>query len=122
MARLLAYTSTTPGHVFPPVGMLIELRDRGHEIHVRTQAADVERLAALGFEVAPVDPRIEEIEFDDWRERSQVNGQRRILSLYEEYARLEIPDVRRALDEVRPDAVIMDIQCEGGGDVAAASG
>jgi MGT family glycosyltransferase len=122
MARLLAYTSTTPGHVYPPVGMLIELRERGHEVHVRTQAADVERLAALGFEVAPVDPRIEELEFDDWRERSQVNGQRRILSLYEEYARLEIPDVQKAIEEVRPDAVVMDVQCEGGGYVAAASG
>jgi MGT family glycosyltransferase len=122
MARLLAYTSTTPGHVFPPVGTLLELQARGHEIHVRTQAADVGRLAALGFEAAPVDPRIEEIEFDDWRARSQINGQRRILSLYEEFARLEIPDAQKAIGEVRPDALVMDVQCEGGGYVAAASG
>src|SRR5436190_5582054 len=122
MARLLAYTSSTPGHVFPPVGMLLELRRRGHEIHVRTQAPDVERLAALGFDVAAIDPRIEEIEFDDWRARTQVNAMRRILTLYAQYAELEIPDVRLAIEEVRPDAVIMDVQCEGGGYVAAASG
>jgi MGT family glycosyltransferase len=102
--------------------MLLELRRRGHEIHVRTQAPDVERLSALGFDVAPIDPRIEEIEFDDWRARSQVNAMRRILSLYAQYAELEIPDARRAIDEVRPDAVIVDIQCEGAGYVAAASG
>jgi MGT family glycosyltransferase len=102
--------------------MLLELRDRGHEIHVRTQAADIERLAALGFEVAPVDPRIEEIEFDDWRARTQVNAMRRILTLYEEFAQLEIPDVRQAIEELRPDAVIMDVQCEGGGYACAASG
>ncbi len=69
MARILAYTSPTSGHVFPPIGMLLELRRRGHDIHLRTQAADVERLRALGLEVAPVDPRLEEIEFDDWRAR-----------------------------------------------------
>jgi MGT family glycosyltransferase len=122
MARLLAYTSSTPGHVFPPVGMLLELQRRGHKVHVRTQAADVDRLGALGFDVAAVDPRIEEIEFDDWRARSQVKAMQRILSLYSEYAQLEIPDVRRAIDEVRPEALIMDVQCEGGGYVAAASG
>src|SRR4051812_12108429 len=122
MARLLAYTSTTPGHVFPPVGTLLELQARGHEIHVRTQAADVGRLAALGFEAAPVDPRIEEIEFDDWRARSQINGQRRILSLYEEFARLEIPDAQKGIGEGRPDALVMDGPGEGGGLVAAASG
>jgi UDP:flavonoid glycosyltransferase YjiC (YdhE family) len=88
MARLLAYTSPTPGHVYPPVGMLLELRRRGHEVHVRTQAEDVARLGALGFQVAPVDPRIEEIDFDDWRERSQVSAMRRVVSLYEEHAAL----------------------------------
>jgi MGT family glycosyltransferase len=122
MARLLAYTSSTPGHVFPPIGMLLELQRRGHKVHARTQAADVEWLGALGFDVAAIDPRIEEIEFDDWRARSQVKAMQRILSLYAEYAQLEIPDVRRAIDEVRPDAMIMDVQCEGGGYVAAASG
>src|SRR4051812_5002216 len=122
MARVLAYTSATPGHVFPPVGMLVELRRRGHEVHVRTQAEDVERLSALGLHAAPLDPRIEAKEFDDWRERSQTNAMRRILRLYAEFAVLEIPDARAAIDEVRPDAVLMDVQCEGGGYVAEASG
>ena len=122
MARILAYTSPTPGHVFPPIGTLLELRRRGHDVHLRTQAADVERLGALGLDVAPIDPRLEEIEFDDWRERTQVNAMRRVISLYEEFAALEIPDMRRAIDEVHPDALFVDVQCEGGGYVAAASG
>ena len=79
MARLLAYTSPTPGHVFPPVGMLLELKRRGHDVHVRTRAADVERLRALGLEVTPVDPRLEEIEFDDWRARTQIDAMKRLL-------------------------------------------
>src|SRR6266568_3376755 len=98
MPRLLAYTSTTPGHVFPPIGTLLELGRRGHDVHLRTQASDVERLRALGLEVAAVDPPIEEIEFDDWRARSQINNMRRILSLYEQFAALEIPDMRRAIE------------------------
>jgi MGT family glycosyltransferase len=122
MARILAYTSPTDGHVFPPIGMLLELRRRGHDVHLRTQAPDVERLRALGLEAAAIDPRLEEIEFDDWRASTQINAMRRILSLYEQYAVLEIPDVRQAIEEVRPDALIMDVQCEGGGYVAAASG
>jgi MGT family glycosyltransferase len=121
MARILAYTSSTPGHVYPPVGMLLELAARGHEVHVRTQAEDVERLGRLGLHAAAIDPRIEAIEFDDWRERSQVNAMRRIVSLYEAYARLEIPDLRRAIEAVSPDALVIDVQCEGGGYVAAAS-
>jgi MGT family glycosyltransferase len=122
MAQLLAYTSATPGHVFPPVEMLLELQRRGHEIHMRTQAEHVERLGALGLHAAPVDPRIEALEFDDWRARTQTGNMRRIVELYARFADLEIPDVRRAIDEIGPDALIMDIQCEGGGYVAAASG
>lgn len=122
MARLLAYTSTTPGHVYPPVPMLLELQRRGHEVHVRTQQADVDRLAATGLRAAPVDPRIEAKEFDDWRERSQVNAMRRVVRLYAEFAELELPDAQRAIAEVRPDGIVMDVQCEGGGYAAAASG
>ncbi|MFL5782473.1 MAG: nucleotide disphospho-sugar-binding domain-containing protein [Thermoleophilaceae bacterium] len=122
MARILAYTSATPGHVFPIVGSLLELSARGHDVHVRTQQADVERLAALGLSAAAVDPRIEEIEFDDWRAKNQVENMRRMVELYERYAKLELPDVQRAIGEVRPDAVMMDIQCEGGLYATEASG
>jgi MGT family glycosyltransferase len=108
--------------VFPIVGTLLELRARGHEVHVRTQQADVERLAELGLLAAAVDPRIEEIEFDDWRTKNQVENMRRVVELYERFAKLELPDVQRALDEVRPDAVIMDIQAEGGLYATEASG
>jgi MGT family glycosyltransferase len=122
MATVLAYQSPTQGHVFPPVEMLLELRRRGHDVQLRTQASEVERLCALGLEAAPVDPAIEAIEFDDWRARSQLANMRRILDLYARRARLEIPDLQRAIADVRPDALVVDIQCEGAGFAAAASG
>ena len=122
MARLLVYMSPTPGHVFPPVGMLLELRRRGHEVHVRTQSTDVERLAALGFHTAPVDPAIEAIELFDWKAKSQVNAMREVLRFYEQRAQLEIPDLQGAIEELHPDALLVDVQTEGANGVAEASG
>jgi MGT family glycosyltransferase len=122
MARLLAYTSPTPGHVYPSAGILLELHRRGHEVHVRTQASEVERLSGLGLLASAVDPRIEEIELEDWSARSQVEAQKRLLEFYRVRAEFEIPDLRRAIDAVRPDALIVDVQTEGAGGVAEASG
>jgi len=107
--------------VFPPVETLAELRRRGHEVHMRTKASNVEQIAALGIEAAPVDPRLEAIDFDDWRARTQIGAMLRVLSLYEQHAALEIPDARAAIAEVCPDALFFDVQCEGAGYVAAAS-
>ena len=122
MARLLAYQSPTPGHVFPSTAMLLELRDRGHEVHVRTSTSDVEGLGALGLRSAAVDPALEEIVLEDWSARSQVEAQKRVIEFYRQRAVLEIPDMRRAIDEVRPDALIVDVQTEGAAYVAEASG
>jgi MGT family glycosyltransferase len=113
MARLLAYTSPAQGHVFPPVGMLLELRRRGHEIHMRTRASDVDRLAELGLRTSAVDPRIPAIEIDDWRARSQIDALRRLVRFFAARAEFEIPDLRQAIDEVRPDALIVDVNCLG---------
>jgi MGT family glycosyltransferase len=121
MARLLAYQSPTPGHVFPSTGLLLELQRRGHEVHVRTRAADVEQLASLGLNAAAGDPRIEDIELRDWDARSQVEAQKRVVEFYGKRAELEIPDAQRAVDEVRPDALIVDVQTEGAAMVAEAS-
>src|SRR5437764_15288943 len=113
MARVLAYQSPTEGHVFPSTGMLLELRDRGHEVHVRTRSSQVENLAALGLHAAPVDPRLEEVELEDWRERSQIEAMKRIVEFYDRTAELDLPDMKRALEEVKPDALIVDMQSEG---------
>src|SRR4051812_11239120 len=122
MARLLAYTSPTAGHVYPAAGILLELKRRGHEVHVRTQQEDVARLASLGLHAAPVDPRLEAIDFDDWRAGSQARQMRRIVELYEDFAELEMPDARGAIDEVQPDALVIDVQAEGALYAAEASG
>jgi MGT family glycosyltransferase len=122
MARLLAYNSPTPGHVYPSAGILLELHRRGHEVHVRTSASEVDRLRRLGLRAEPVDPAIEAIELVDWNVRSQVKAQKRVVEFYEDRGRLEIPDLQRAIEKVEPSALIVDVQTEGAGYVAEASG
>jgi UDP:flavonoid glycosyltransferase YjiC (YdhE family) len=122
MARLLAYHSPAPGQVYPTVAMLLELRRRGHDVHVRTSASEVERLGALGLHTARVDPRIEAIEIDDWRGRSQVDSLRRLVRAFAARAQLELPDLREAIGEIGPDVLIVDNGCEGAMYAAEASG
>lgn len=122
MARLLAYTSPSPGHLFPAVGLLLELRARGHEVHLRASGSEVERLSGLGLDAAPVDPAIEAIERGDWRVRSQIRAQVRSVQFYAARAELEVADLRRAVQAVAPDALVVDVQTEGAGYAAEASG
>jgi MGT family glycosyltransferase len=122
MARLLAYLSASSGNTFPAIDMLLELRRRGHEVHVRCRASDVDGYGALGLRAAAIDPLVEQIEFDDWRGRSQVDSFMRMVRCYRECAKREIPDLRQASSEVNPDALIVDVNCFGGMFVAEASG
>lgn len=122
MARLLSYHSASSGNTFPAIDMLAELRRRGNEVHVRTRGSDVERMGDLGLRAAPIDPRIERIEMDDWRGSSQVDALRRMVRGYYAWGKLEIPDMQRAIAEVSPDALIVDSNCAGAMYAAEASG
>jgi UDP:flavonoid glycosyltransferase YjiC (YdhE family) len=122
MARLLAYTAPATGHVFPSTGVLLELERRGHEVHVRTRASDVERLGALGLHAAALDSRMEELELDDWEAPNPIAALQRLMKWYLALAEVEIPDLRGAIEEVRPDALIVDANCQGAAMVAEASG
>jgi len=122
MARLLAYLSASSGNTFPAIDMLLELHRRGHEVHLRCRASDVDGYAGLGLCAVAIDPRIERVEFDDWRGRSQVDSFMRMVRAYRACATLEIPDLQQAAAEVEPEALIVDINCFGAMFVAEASG
>lgn len=122
MARVLIYQSTASGNVLPAVDTLLELHGRGHELHLRGGASEVERLGALGIRAAPVDPRIEEFEIDDWRGRTQIDALRLLVRAYAALAEFELPDLQRAISEVRPDALVVDVNCHGAMYGAEASG
>jgi MGT family glycosyltransferase len=122
MARYLAYTSPARGHLYPIVPMLSELRDRGHEVSVRTLASELEPLAELGIAADPIDPAIEAIEHDDWRARTPVGGLMRARRTFAERAGRDLGDLQRAIVEEEPDALLVDIMAWGANVAAEVSG
>jgi MGT family glycosyltransferase len=122
MERYLVYTSPARGHLYPIVPTLEELRRRGHEVVVRTLSSEVGLLRELGFEAAPIDPAIERRELADWRARTPIGAEQDNLNVFFERARHEGPDLRRAIDEKRPDVLLIDINTWGAMAVAETTG
>ena len=122
MSRFLAYTSPARGHLYPITPSLLELAHRGHEVHVRTLASEVGALTAGGLQAAPVDPAIEEIELDDWQSPDPAEGIGRIFAAFARRAVHETADLQRAIAELQPDCLLVDITTPGAAAVAEASG
>jgi UDP:flavonoid glycosyltransferase YjiC (YdhE family) len=120
--KALAYTSPARGHLNPMMGPLLELRRRGADVHVRTLAAEVEAVCEAGLACEPIDPAIEAIEMDDHRMRGQIAKGKRGFAVWAERAVLEVPDFRRAVDEVGPDVVLVDTNTFGAKAAAEADG
>ena len=120
MARFLAYTSPARGHLYPLVATLLELQQRGHEIAVKTLASEVPRMEQLGFTAAPIAPAIEGIENDDWRARTPIGANKRLMRRFAERAEHELRDVEAAIDALNPDALLIDISAQGAAVIAEA--
>jgi len=122
MARVLAYTSPARGDLYPLVPILDALQRRGHEIHVRTLAAETERLAARGFHAEPIDGRIEAIRHHDWKAKGARASLAAGTSVFVARAEHDARDLRSAIDAVNPDVVVLDVNPWGAMAVAEASG
>ena len=122
MARVLAYTSPARGHLYPVTPILEELQGRGHEIALRTLGSQVELMQSRGFDAAPIDPAIEQIEHDDYGARTPLGAQKRAMRVFCRRAEWEAPDLRRAIAETQPDVLLIDIATWGAMAVAEAWG
>jgi MGT family glycosyltransferase len=109
MARVLAYTSPARGHLYPVAPILGELRARGHEVALRTLATQVEAMRSYGLEAEPIDPAIERIEHDDFGTRTPIGAQRRAVRTFCSRAELDSQDLRRAIEQERPDVLLVDV-------------
>jgi UDP:flavonoid glycosyltransferase YjiC (YdhE family) len=118
MPRILAYTTPGRGHLFPLVPILDEMHHRGHQIALRTLAAEVPPMQARGFDAAPVSGRVEAIAHDDWRASNPRAALARAVRIFAQRAEHDAGDLRRAIDKERPDAVLVDVNAWGA--VAAA--
>lgn len=119
--KLLAYTSPARGHLFPILPILEELTRRGHEVHVCTLGDEVARVRALGIHARALAPSIESRALDDWRARSPIGAAKRTLRTWLERAEPEIPDLRNAIADVRPDVLLVDVNAWGAISAAEAS-
>lgn len=122
MARALIYTCPSPGHSFPPVPAALALRDRGHEVTIRTTSASVEAIERLGLGAAPIDPRIEAIPLEDWKARTSIGALLSACETFERRAHYEIPDLQAAIEAERPDLIWIDSNAVGAACAAEASG
>jgi MGT family glycosyltransferase len=113
MPRILAYTSPARGHLYPLTPILDELRARGHEVSLRTLSSEIGLMRSRGFDAEPIDHRIEQREHDDWQARTPQGALKRAVRGFSERARIDAPDLQRALAAERPDAVIVDVNCWG---------
>ena len=122
MARFLAYTSPARGHLYPITPTLLELARRDHDVHVRTLSSEVNALAARGLHAADIDPMIEAIELNDWQSAEPSEGIAQIFGAFAKRAGYEIADLRRAIADVQPDCLLVDVATTGAAAVAEASG
>lgn len=121
MGRILAYTSPARGHLFPLTPILDELRARRHEIAVRTLSSQVELTRSRGFDAEPLPPMVE-VDHDDYLARTPQGALKRGLSMFARRAEHDVPAMREALEAVRPDALLVDVNAWGAQAVAEASG
>jgi MGT family glycosyltransferase len=122
MARFLFYTTLGNGHLYPIVPTMRLLRERGHDVVVHTERANLATLAGLGIEAHAVHAGIEARADDTWRSRSPIGTLRRSVAMYLDRALLEADDIRKALRSDRPDAVAVDSNCWGAAAAVGATG
>lgn len=122
MARILTYSSPATGHVLPLVPGLRELAARGHDVHLRVDAASIDLVRGAGLEASAQDPRIAAIRITDHEAEQGIERLRRGLRDLITRGGLERVDLLAAIDEVQPDVLIVDTNAYGALTLAEASG
>jgi UDP:flavonoid glycosyltransferase YjiC (YdhE family) len=120
--KVLVYTAPARGHLFPTVPILLELQRRGHEVVIRTLAVEVAALRALGFKADPVDPAIDGIAILDYKEHNPLSSLKAGVANFIARGEIQVPEVQRAIEEEKPDLLLVDVLCWGAAAVAEASG
>lgn len=120
MAHFLAYTSPARGHLYPIAATLLELRDRGHDVHVRTLASEVDTLKALGLHAAPIASAIEQLELDDYDWNTPEEALAGGLRTFGQRSVHEVHDLQGAIADVDPDMLVVDVTTPGAAAVAEA--
>lgn len=122
MSTVLAYTSPALGHLFPMTPLLLELRSRGHRVHVRTLSGQVDQMVSIGLEASAMDPRVEAMENKDWQAGNARAALAGAVATFVARGEHDGPDLESAIEEVGPQMLVVDINSWGALVAAEASG
>jgi len=122
MASILFYTSPAKGHLFPILGAALELHRRGHQVHIRTLASEMELVRSLGLHAEPIAPEIEARELDDWKAKSPIGAVGLAMKTFGDRAVHEVPDLQSAIQKTGADVLVVDTNSWGAQAAAEASG
>ncbi len=122
MTTILVYTSPARGHLVPALGVASELTRRGHAVHVRTLADEVERIRDLGVTASAIHPAIEARQLDDWKAKNPLQALERAMATFADRAEHEVDDLRAAIAQTSAEALLVDTNCWGAQAMAEASG
>lgn len=122
MARILAFSSPATGHVLPLVPGLRALIDRGHDVHLRADAASLDLIAGAGIPSSAMDPRIPSIRVGDHEATKGIDRLRRGLTDLLGRGDLERADLESQIAAFRPDVLLIDANAFGAATAAEASG
>ena len=88
MTAVLAYTSPAMGHLYPMMPLLLELRDRGLDVHVRTLDTLVDQARAAGLSAERIDARLRPIadKHPDWAATNAKAALERSATMFAERA------------------------------------
>ncbi len=76
---------------------------------LRTLAGEVEAMRSLGFDAAPIAAEIEALPMNDWKARGRLERARLTVRTLCARARCEAPDLLAAIEEERPDALLVNV-------------
>jgi MGT family glycosyltransferase len=113
MTRFLVYVSPAVGHTLPLVPGLLELRRRGHDVHVRTMPSLVPVLRDAGIDAAPVGEDVLAAPITDYLAESDTerlqSGQVDLIAR----GRYDGPDLDTAVEAFGPDVILVDVNAYG---------
>jgi UDP:flavonoid glycosyltransferase YjiC (YdhE family) len=95
------------------VPVLDELRDRGHEVVLRTLESEIEEMRSRGFDATPISRGIEALPMEDWRARTAAGARLRAVRTIRARAPHDRRDLEQAVESTRPDALIVDVLASG---------
>lgn len=127
MSRVLFVVPPLVGHVNPTLSVGAELARRGHDVAWAGLPGLVDDLLPPGAAFVPVAGSLDRAAFARLQERSRgLRGPAALKFLWEDflvpYARATAPDVLRAVDQRRPDVLVVDQQALAGAVAARRTG